>query len=380
MGENVYSIKHICVFSGGICVFEMTFRSIRQFQKRLHRNLLWLALGILIFMPVHAWGGNSAVIFMYHRFGEGDFPSTSIRMDQFEAHLKELKTGGYTVKALQDIIKAFKDGSALPDRAVALTVDDAYFSVYEKAWPRFKELGYPFTVFVSTDPVDRGIRGYMSWDQIREMGLGGATIGNHTVSHLHMAKAGISTNRRELDDSNARLLKELGYKPDLIAYPYGETSERIIQLVRSSGFTAGFGQHSGVAAKTPDLFYLPRFALNEKYGDIERFRLAANALALKVDDVTPNDPLVDKDADNPPVYGFTITGDEALTKSLNRLACFTSHEGKLDVSRLGGESGQTRIEVRMQKPLPNGRTRLNCTLPAGKGRWYWYGSQFYTRQ
>ena len=90
MGENVYSIKHICVFSGGICVFEMTFRSIRQFQKRLHRNLLWLALGILIFMPVHAWGGNSAVIFMYHRFGENDFPSTNVKLEKFEQHIEEL--------------------------------------------------------------------------------------------------------------------------------------------------------------------------------------------------------------------------------------------------------------------------------------------------
>lgn len=317
---------------------------------------------------------------MYHRFGEGDFPSTSIKMEQFEAHLQELQSGGYTVMALGDIIKALRAGEALPDKAVALTIDDAYLSVYEKAWPRFREQGYPFTVFVSTGPVDRGIKGYMSWDQIREMGLGGATIGNHTITHLHMPAANLSTNRREVEESNNRLFEELGYKPDLIAYPYGEASHEILQLARSNGFIAGLGQHSGVATSSPNMFYLPRFALNEKYGDIERFRLAAKALALTVADVTPSDPFIDKDDDNPPAFGFTINGDESVTKSLNRLACFTSHEGKLDVSRLGGENGQTRIEVRMQKPLPNGRTRLNCTLPSGNGRWYWFGHQFYTKQ
>ncbi|MBL6931496.1 MAG: polysaccharide deacetylase family protein [Rhodospirillales bacterium] len=356
------------------------FSLICHIRNQLRRSLLWLTLGVLVFSPLQALAGNSAVIFMYHRFGEDDFPSTSIKMEQFEAHLTELKGGGYTVMSLEDIIKAFKDGSELPDKAVALTIDDAYLSVYEKAWPRFKDLGFPFTVFVSSDPVDRGIRGYMSWNQIREMDRDGASIGNHTVTHLNMAASDISLNRRELDESSERLLKELGYKPDLIAYPYGEASEQIMNMVRSSGFIAGFGQHSGVAAKTPDMFYLPRFALNERYGDIDRFRLAANAVALNVEDVTPSDPLIDAGDENPPAFGFTISGDQALSESLNMLACFTSHEGKLEVSRLGGESGQTRIEVRMKKRLPNGRTRLNCTLPAGKGRWYWFGSQFYTRQ
>lgn len=327
-----------------------------------------------------AWSESSAVVFMYHRFGEGDYPSTSITLEQFDTHLEELKTSGYTVMALPDIVKALKDGDGLPDRAVALTVDDAFLSVYEAAWPRLKKAGMPLTLFVSTDPVDKGIRGYMSWDQIREMQAGGVTIGGHTATHLHMPDATVSENRRELDLSRERFQEELGVKPDLFAYPYGETSERLIQLVRSSGYTAAFGQHSGSAGRTPDLFYLPRFSLNEKYGDLSRFRLAANSLALHIEDLTPSDPLVKKGDDNPPALGFTVVGDEGLLKRLDRLACFASHEGKLEVTRLGGDGGQTRIEVRMATPLPNGRTRLNCTLPANQNRWYWFGHQFFTRQ
>lgn len=336
-------------------------------------------LGLVFFsalVPAFAQAGKSAVIFMYHRFGENDFPSTSITIEQFDAHLAELDSGGYKVLPLADIIRALKNDQELPDRAVVITIDDAYLSVYREAWPKLKKRGYPFTVFVATDPVDRRVRGYMSWDQIRELHKNGVGIGSQTASHLHMAGASVPDNRRDLNKSQERFLKELGFKPDLIAYPYGEASERVMQLARSSGFRAGLGQHSGVAAKTPNLYYLPRFALNEKYGDIERFRLAANALALDTGDVTPSDPLVGED-DNPPAFGFTIEGDARLTQKLNRLACFTSHEGKLDVTRLGGEGGQTRIEVRMGKALPKGRTRLNCTLPAAEGRWYWFGHQFF---
>jgi peptidoglycan/xylan/chitin deacetylase (PgdA/CDA1 family) len=148
-------------------------------------------------MAMDAYAGNSAVIFMYHRFGEDEYPSTSIKLEQFEAHLAELKSGGYTVMALPDIVKALEKGTALPDRTIALTIDDAYLSVYEDAWPRLKKLGLPFTLFVATDPVDQGIQGYMSWSQIRELSKSGVAIGSQTASHLHMATANTLTNKRE---------------------------------------------------------------------------------------------------------------------------------------------------------------------------------------
>ena len=99
-----------------------------------------------------------------------------------------------------------------------------------------------------------------------------------------------------------------------------------------------------------------------------RFRRLINTLPLPVGDVAPEDPLVT--SPNPPAVGFTV---ERSVGGLDRLACFASHEGKVSVQRLGG----TRIEVRMKKPLPKGRTRLNCTLPTKSGRWRWLGRQFY---
>lgn len=346
-----------------------------------HIHHLFLALGLILIvlstMAVHARASDSAVIFMYHRFGEDEYPSTSIKLEQFEAHLAELKSGDYNVMALPDIIKALENGTTLPDKTIALTIDDAYLSVYENAWPRLKELGLPFTLFIATDPVDQGIQGYMSWMQIRELSKNGVTIGSQTASHLHMAAADYLTNQRELEKSNARFKEKLGTRPTLIAYPYGEVSQSVEKLAQASGFVAGFGQHSGVAAKTPDMYFLPRFAMNENYGDIKRFKLAAGALALNTFDLSPRDPLIDNGDDNPPAFGFTIKSDAAIIKSLDKLRCYASHEGNLVTTSLGGENSQTRIEIRMKKKLPKGRTRLNCTLPTSEGRWYWFGRQFF---
>ena len=322
--------------------------------------------GALTALPAAA--DSAAVVLMYHRFGESDYPSTNTTLEQLDAHIAELTSGAYTVMAVPDIVAAVREGRPLPDRTVGLTVDDAYLSVYREAWPRLKAAGLPFTLFVATDPVDRRLARYMTWDQIRELAADGVTIGSQTASHLHMAAADAGRNRRDLDRSQRRFLKELGQPPHLFAYPYGEASLSVMTVVREAGFAAAFGQHSGAIGVADDLFYLPRFALNETYGDLNRLRLVANTLPLPVTDVTPADPLVA--GVNPPAVGFSVAPGVG---GLGRLACFTSHEGQLSVERLGG----TRIEVRMAKPLPKGRTRLNCTLPAGDGRWRWLGRQFY---
>lgn len=343
---------------------------------------LLVFLGIFVYpllVALPALAGNSAVIFMYHRFGEDTYPSTSISIAQFEAHIAELKSGGYHVMALPDIVRSLKDGTALPDRAIGISIDDAYLSAYSEAWPRLKAAGLPFTVFVATDPVDDKTRGYMTWQQLRELKADGVTVGSQTASHLHMAASSELKNRRDLEKSNTRFATEIGGPPDLIAYPYGEAALATMAQAEKIGFVAGFGQHSGVAGALSNKYYLPRFALNEQYGDIARFRLAANALALPVNDITPADPLIGPGDENPPAIGFTLSGGiSGLSQDAQNMSCFVSHEGKASVMRLGGENGgDVRIEVRMTSPMPAGRTRLNCTLPAGDGRWRWFGRQFY---
>jgi len=318
-----------------------------------------------------ASAADSAVILMYHRFGDDRYPSTNIRLDQFESHLAELKSGGYHVLPVPEIVAAIRDGSPLPDRTVGITIDDAYRSVFENGWPRLKAAGFPFTLFVSTDPVDLASAGktseYMTWDQVRELAAGGVIIGNHAASHPHMADATAEQNRRDVERASARLEEVLGWKPALFAYPYGEAGLATTRLIAEMGFTVAFGQFSGAIGPNPEIFYLPRFALNETYGDIKRFRQVAGALALSVADVTPADPLVG--AVNPPAIGFTV---RRPTQGLDHLTCYISPE-KSHLERLG----ESRFEVRVQKPFAKGRTRLNCTMPAADGRWYWYGRQFY---
>lgn len=315
-----------------------------------------------------AAAGNSAVVFMYHRFGDSRYPSTNVRIEQLEAHIAELKGGDYTVLPVPEIISAIAAGRELPDRTVGITIDDAFLSVYREGWPRFRDAGIPVTLFVSTAPVDEGKGDYMTWDQIREMAEAGVVIGHHAADHVSFAKIGPDRSREQMARASARFEAELGEVPTVFAFPYGETSLATAVVVRQAGMTAAFGQHSGAFDASAETYYLPRFALNEKYGDMARFKLAANALPVPVTDVTPEDPTVT--GDNPPAIGFTVLDE---VRGLKALGCFASHEGKVETIRLG----ERRIEIRLTKPLPRGRSRINCTMPAGDGRWRWYGRQFF---
>jgi len=318
---------------------------------------------------------DGASVIMYHRFGESDYPATNTNLEQLDAHIAELKNGDYTVLALGEIVSRLKSGKAFPYKSVGVSIDDAYRSVYTEGWPRFKKAGIPFTLFVATDPVDRGLSRYMTWAQIREMAADPlVTIGSQTATHLHMNDNSMERNAADLEKSNARFEENLGYVPELIAYPYGEFSNTTIDAVKQAGFVAGFGQHSGAFGSDDDLYRLPRFAMNENYGDLGRLRTAASALPIPVKDVIPQDTLVDPNG-NPPYIGFTIPDGFPRT---DQLACFSNHEGKLKTERLG-----PRIEVRMTQKLPQGRTRLNCTLPVSgpgnQGRWRWFGLLLYVK-
>jgi poly-beta-1,6-N-acetyl-D-glucosamine N-deacetylase len=308
---------------------------------------------------------SSAVILVYHRFGEPDHPSTNIKIKQFEAHLEELRKQRYTVMGIPEIVAKIGRGETLPDRTVGITVDDAFASVYKNAWPRLREAKFPFTVFVATDPVDRASSGYMTWDQIRELSKAGVTIGGHTKSHPHLPALSLETVKQELDGSNARFMAELGRRPTIFSYPFGEFDLAIRELVIDRGYQAAFGQNSGVVDPVLDVFALPRFALNEKFAGIDRFRLIANALPLPVTDIIPANPVL---GDNPPAFGFTIARDIA---GLAGLACFASSEGEVHLERL-----ERRVEVRFREPFPPGRSRINCTMPGPEGRWRWFGMQF----
>jgi len=346
----------------------------RRGHAKLRLAFVALLLGLGWGAPAAAQTAepSGAVVVMYHRFGEDSLPSTNIRLDQFERHLEILTNGDYNVVPLSTVVEALRAGTPLPDRTVAITIDDAYRSVYREAWPRLRAAGLPFTLFVNTDSVGTGPNA-MTWDEVRELAEAGVEIGAHSASHGHMPFMDRGAIEADFARMTARFNAELGFVPTIYAYPYGEYSRELADMVEAAGYLAAFGQHSGVVFDSADLFTLPRFALNERYGEPDRFNLIVNAMPLPAYDIVPDGMLIAENLgdSNPPLVGFTV--DESVGP-LDRLSCFASTGGEVEVERLG--SG--RVEVRLGAPLGPGRSRLNCTLPVSGSveRWRWLGIPF----
>jgi peptidoglycan/xylan/chitin deacetylase (PgdA/CDA1 family) len=321
---------------------------------------------------------DSVVALMYHRFGEDKFPSTNIRVEQFEAHLQHLQSGGYTVVPLSAVVEALTENRDLPERAVVITIDDAYRSVYDVAFPRFEELGVPFTVFVATDPVDQGLPGYMSWDQMRQMAEAGATFANHGASHGSVIErlqgeddpSRLARVKEDVEKGWRRLREELDPLPGVFAYPYGEYDLAAASLIRDMGYLA-FGQQSGAIGRHSDVRALPRFPMAEAFGELPEFRTKIASLPMPVGSVEPWDPVVSTDLPN-----VTVTLREN-DLGLDRLACFVSGQGRVEVEWV---TSKTRFRVGPIKPFPVGRHRVNCTVPHQSGRFLWFSHPWIVQQ
>ena len=333
-------------------------------------------LGLGVSIPVFADDTlpSHAVAFIYHRFGDSRYPSTNTEMSQFKAELGWLAANHYEVWPLPKIVEYLKGNKPLPDHVVAITIDDAFQSAYEHAYPLLKERGLPFTVFVSTDSVDSRQADFMTWDELREMASHGATLANHTADHGHLPfrlkgesdLAWADRVRGDIEKAQERLQAELGKDtntdPKLFAYPYGEFSDELVKLVNGLGYVA-FGQQAGVMDAPLDPRAAPRFPINEHYAAVQDFALRAQALPLPLKSIAPWDPEIH--GDNPPKLEATL---DTVVVPAEALHCY---ENGPEMHLTWLDEGKTRFSVRAAKPMGEGRDRYNCTALV-KGRYHWY--------
>ncbi|MGB5965343.1 MAG: polysaccharide deacetylase family protein [Sulfurimonadaceae bacterium] len=336
--------------------------------------LFWLLVALPLFADNKrgdtAEPSGSAVVFMYHHFGQSRYPSTNIRLEQFESHLDYLEKNGYTVWPLSRIIRSLLGNKKIPSKTVALTMDDACISIYTEAYPRLKARKWPFTVFVNTSPVDNGSPNFMSWDQMRQMHASGAEFANHSLSHDLLLPRPDETQqmwqkrlKNEIEGAQKRLHEELGSgtneNPKLFSYPFGEYNTQTAELIRSMGYTC-VSQTSGPIGRQSDLMALPRFPMAEAFGHLEGFSLKLQTLPLPVVSASPWEPLLT--AENPPQLRLK------LKRPVKEMGCYLASGEAVKLQWIS----ETEAEIRAKAPLLAPRDRYTCTAPAEDGRWYWY--------
>ncbi len=302
---------------------------------------------------------------MYHRFNENKYPSTNIKMDIFKEHIDIIRKSNFNFHNPNNFEKKFN----IPKlkKEILITVDDAFESFYTEAWPYLKENKIPFILFVSTEPV--GKKGYMTWEQIKEVESNDfAFIGHHSHTHEYLIDVSIEEFVLDIETANKIFIREFGYVPSLFSYPFGEYSKFMKDYI-SKNFKFAFGQHSGVIDLNKDKFELPRFPINEKYGEIKRFKSIINYFPLEYKKIYPEEKQLFRST-NPPNFKVEFFNEQ---KNLSNINCYSNEGDIWEKSKTTFSNNTLTIEFR--EPFKPRRGRINCSLN-DNGKWRWFGVQF----
>ena len=343
----------------------------------------------LLFVLLFHCNVNGLVILQYHHVSDKTPEATSISPHDFALQLAYLEESGFKVVSILALKKLLQAGKSPPDGAVVITFDDGYMSVFKNAYPALKERKWPFTVFVNTQPHDQNKPQFMSWDQLREIAKNGATIANHTDSHLHLLRKreGESDKQwnqrraKEIEFAEKRIKKEIGKSHRLFAYPYGEHDRAIRKYLKEKGYLA-FGQQSGPVPSPSSPQYdgqlIPRFPFGGKFVGLSDFATKVTSLPFPALSVSVNKingaPLYEAELPmgvNRPIMRISTP----TMQYLDGLNCFASGQGKIKSERKGNT-----LVVQANRSLPVGRSRYNCTARAGNGRFFWYSHMYIKRR
>jgi len=309
------------------------------------------------------------VSLMYHRFNENQYPSTNIKIAIFKKQIEQINNKKINFMLPSNFDKNFN--LKKERKQILLTIDDAFSSFYENAWPILKKEKIPFILFVSTQPV--GKYGYMTWEQIKEIEKEDfAFIGNHSHSHEYLVEYNFNEFKKDIDTSIRIFNNNIGYNPIFFSYPFGEFSLEQKKYI-SNKFKYGFGQNSGVIDLNKDKYELPRFPINEKYGDLERFNFLLDLYPLEYKKILPEDKLILQN-DNPPETIIEFFDEQ---KNLEQINCF-SDEGK-GWDKSVTELIDNKLYIKFRDKFNFRRGRINCSLNDDIG-WRWLGMQFSIKQ
>lgn len=250
------------------------------------------------------------LILTYHAVERGPGP-LFLDPDLFRAQLDCIVDARAQTITISQLARCMATG-AIPERAVALTFDDAFCSVVRTAAPLMAERGLTGTAFCvagrlggenewPTQPASVPRRRLVDRGELRELAAAGVEIGSHGIDHRPLSRASESELRRQLLDSKAILEEASGGPVESFAFPYGEPAPSSGRGILERGYRAACGPAMGLASAGSDVLALPRVdihylrrprllraALEGSLGGyIGTRRLAARARRLVVKDYVP---------------------------------------------------------------------------------------------
>ena len=210
-------------------------------------------------------------------------PTWNVTPDRLRRQMEGLLGRGYEPWPLRQVLAFRRQRRPVPRKVFVVTFDDGYDSVYRNAWPIFKELKIPATVFLATRYLDSdtpfpfedwpaaGLPRLpaSSWKpltrrQCAQMQAGGLfELGTHT--HLHEDFRGRpEALRRDLLDSLRAMRELFGVEDPAFSLPFGFHEPELAAVARNAGVPCGLTCEREPVTPESDPFHWGRFAVEQR--------------------------------------------------------------------------------------------------------------------
>ena len=237
----------------------------RQFWSLL--AVLFILLGALLIVghpreeaasaPLPAAEDDEKVLVLNYHMVNRMFISLAIDPEDFDWQMKYLVDHGYHTISPEELYAFLEGKGTLPDRPVLITFDDGYVDNYTNAYPILKKYNLKATIFIVTGFVSER-KGYLTWDQLREMEQHGITAQSHTVTHAPLPELSDERIREELIVSKQQAEAELGHPIEFIAYPTGVHDLHIVGIAKEAGYKGGFTVKYGNVDRSSNVYAMER--------------------------------------------------------------------------------------------------------------------------
>jgi peptidoglycan/xylan/chitin deacetylase (PgdA/CDA1 family) len=216
-------------------------------------------------------GYQTVPVLSYNNISPAEPNKMTVSQTMFEQQMRLLHEKGYRVISMDQLFDFFDFKTSIPPNSVVITIDDGWSSAYEIVFPILKKYGYPATLFVYTDMIDRTPKA-LSWNQLREMAAHGIDVQCHTKNHRNLTlpekkesfKDYFENLEGELSGCRQTIKEKLNLEVKYLAYPYGETNPLIIELSKKLGYRGAFSVKRG-----GNPFFIHNYRVNRSvvYGD-----------------------------------------------------------------------------------------------------------------
>lgn len=273
---------------------------------------------------------NEFTVLSYHEIADKSETldsSYAVTPSHFKEQVEWLISKGYHFISVNDIVAYRKAAKPLPEKAVLMTFDDGYHSVYTNAYPIIKQYKIPVVIALVGSWMEAKERvdfdgqliardKFLSQAQIKEMVKSGLV---EIASHTYLSHRGIPGNPQgnlqpaiitrqwasdtkryedekqyqqrihsDLAKNNRFLKKYTGQKPRIIVWPYGYYNKESRTIAERLGMSVGLTLDDGSNTRMTPMSGLRRILIDKSMTleDLEQNIRSRNANMIDNDRTT----------------------------------------------------------------------------------------------